>query len=126
LTTSWAAIVGTAVDFGMGLTDVLVTPVFAYRTNNKERREGTTDHSLAGAAGKTAAGGFGNMTSSIMKGSFVDFPVALTEGLHQVPTLYGETPRDHGVVDSAKSGVVVAGKVRPPLSVAHSLLTTTA
>lgn len=45
-----------------------------------------------------------------LKGMTVDIPLALTEGLKNVPRHYGDTPRDHGPVTGFKSGATVAGK----------------
>ncbi|KAF2278441.1 uncharacterized protein EI97DRAFT_440909 [Westerdykella ornata] len=45
-----------------------------------------------------------------LKGMTVDIPLALTEGLKNVPRHYGDTPRDHGPVTGLKSGATVTGK----------------
>jgi len=55
--------------------------------------------------------GFGKMAFALPKATLVDFPLALTEGLHHMPRLYGEEVRNHGKVTGMKSGGVVAGKV---------------
>ncbi|EHL00492.1 putative Vacuolar protein sorting-associated protein 13C [Glarea lozoyensis 74030] len=61
-------------------------------------------------AAKTFGMGFGKMVGVLPKATLVDFPLALTEGLHQMPRLYGDTVRNHGKVRDWKSGGVVAGK----------------
>lgn len=45
-----------------------------------------------------------------LKGMTVDIPLALTDGLKNVPRVYGDTVRDHGPVTGFKSGATVAGK----------------
>lgn len=48
--------------------------------------------------------------TSLIKGSLVDFPVALTEGLNNVPLLYGEKVRKRRPITDWKSGSKEAGK----------------
>lgn len=45
-----------------------------------------------------------------LKGMTVDIPLAFTEGLKNMPRMYGETPRYHGPVTGFQSGAAVAGK----------------
>lgn len=40
----------------------------------------------------------------------ITIPFAFTEGLRNIPHLYGEETRDYGVIHDWKSGLVVAGK----------------
>ncbi|KEQ80652.1 UDP-Glycosyltransferase/glycogen phosphorylase, partial [Aureobasidium pullulans EXF-150] len=56
------------------------------------------------------AKGFGKAGGALMKGSLVDIPFALAEGLRNAPLMYGDKPRDFGPVIDWKSGGVVAGK----------------
>lgn len=51
------------------------------------------------------------MGGSLTKATLVDAPLALADGLHAVPSLYGEKRRDHGAVTDWRSGGSVAGKV---------------
>ncbi|KAG8629853.1 hypothetical protein KVT40_001472 [Elsinoe batatas] len=76
------------------------------------------------SGGKTALRAVGSsaksvsmMNVSLFKGTMVDLPLALTEGLKAVPKLYGEAPQKHGAVDGWMSGGVVAGK-----SFAHGMV----
>lgn len=55
--------------------------------------------------------GLTQMTSSLLKGSFVETPVALTEGLRNLPRLYGDKPEAIQPVHDWKSGMTQAGKV---------------
>lgn len=50
------------------------------------------------------------MLTSLVKGSLVDFPVALTEGLNNVPLMYGEKVRKRKPITDWKSGSKEAGK----------------
>ncbi|KAL5003687.1 UDP-Glycosyltransferase/glycogen phosphorylase [Aspergillus recurvatus] len=45
-----------------------------------------------------------------LQGMTVDIPLAMTEGLRNLPRLYGEEPRDNGPVTDVESGFTVAGK----------------
>lgn len=55
--------------------------------------------------------GFAGVTGVVAKGTLVDFPLAMAEGLRNTPKLMGDEVRDHGRVTDAKSGGVVAAKV---------------
>ncbi|KAH8883716.1 UDP-Glycosyltransferase/glycogen phosphorylase [Thozetella sp. PMI_491] len=61
-------------------------------------------------AGKSAGKGVSKMATSVLKGSLVDVPLALTEGLHNLPELYGEKVRKHDKITDWKSGTAEAGK----------------
>lgn len=45
-----------------------------------------------------------------LKGMMADIPLALTEGLENLPKAYGDTVRDQGPVTGFRSGATVAGK----------------
>jgi hypothetical protein len=70
------------------------------------KRKPVSAGQMAGASGKSIA----MFAPKALKGMTVDIPMALTDGLKNVPRMYGETPRDHGPVMGFKSGVTVAGK----------------
>lgn len=57
------------------------------------------------------------MTTSVLKGTLVDVPLALTEGLHNLPELYGDKVRKHNKITDWKSGTAEAGKVCTLLTV---------
>lgn len=61
---------------------------------------------LASASGKS----IGMFAPKAVKGMMVDIPLALTDGLKNVPRAYGDTVRDHGPITGFKSGATVAGK----------------
>ncbi|KAH9208747.1 hypothetical protein DL95DRAFT_527244 [Leptodontidium sp. 2 PMI_412] len=81
LTATSSALLRMVTDFSIGAGDMVVSPTKAYQ-----------------------GGG------AVAKGSLVTVPVALTDGLHQMPAMYGGKPRDNGLVDDWKSGGKVAGK----------------
>ncbi|KAE8367533.1 hypothetical protein BDV27DRAFT_142686 [Aspergillus caelatus] len=54
--------------------------------------------------------GMTQMTSSLVKGTLLDVPTALAEGLRNVPRLYGEQPEKAVPIEGWKSGMTHAGK----------------
>lgn len=78
-------------------------------SNFKQRSEqggGKLFSKIAGASAKS----LGSFAPTALKGMTVDIPLALTEGLRNVPRYHGEEPRDHGPVTDIGSGFAVAGK----------------
>ncbi|KAM0413203.1 hypothetical protein ACHAPD_008290 [Fusarium lateritium] len=75
--------------------------------SSKSGREASTSSSNAG---KSAGKGVSKMATSVLKGSLVDVPLALTEGLHNLPELYGDKVRKHNKITDWKSGTTEAGK----------------
>lgn len=61
---------------------------------------------MASASGKSIA----MFAPKALKGMTVDIPLAITDGLKNIPRVYGETPRDHGPITDFTSGATVAGK----------------
>ncbi|KAL2846895.1 UDP-Glycosyltransferase/glycogen phosphorylase [Aspergillus pseudoustus] len=61
---------------------------------------------MAGASAKS----LGSFAPTALKGMTVDIPLAMTEGLRNLPRYHGEEPRDHhGPVTDIKSGFAAAG-----------------
>jgi hypothetical protein len=52
------------------------------------------------------------VTSSLVQGTLVETPMALTEGLRNIPRLYGEKTEKVGPIDGWKCGMKQAGVVR--------------
>ncbi|KAI3023686.1 CAZyme family GT1 [Aspergillus niger] len=77
---------------------------------HSQKRSDTGKRKLLGRMAAASGRSLGSIAPTMIKGTTVDFPLALTEGLRNVPRLYGETPRDHGQVTDIKSGFAVAGK----------------
>jgi hypothetical protein len=61
---------------------------------------------MAGASGKS----FAMFAPKATKAMLADIPMAITDGLKNVPRAYGDTVRDHGPVTGFASGATVAGK----------------
>ncbi|KAJ5492819.1 hypothetical protein N7539_001565 [Penicillium diatomitis] len=61
---------------------------------------------MAGASAKS----LGSFIPTALKGMTVDIPLAMTEGLRNIPRLHGEEPRDLGQITGIKSGFAAAGK----------------
>jgi hypothetical protein len=98
-----SVLLGVLLDFTVGFSEVFTGPAKAF----KSKDEGGGSKEAAITFGK----GFGKMVGVLPKATLVDFPLAITEGLHHMPRLYGEEVRNHGQVKDWKSGGVVAGKV---------------
>ncbi|KAF3402070.1 Sterol 3-beta-glucosyltransferase UGT80B1 [Penicillium rolfsii] len=60
---------------------------------------------MAGASVKSLA----NFVPTALKGMTVDIPLAMTEGMRNVPRLYGEKPQHDGCVTGIKSGFALGG-----------------
>ncbi|KAF7369031.1 Glycosyltransferase family 1 protein [Mycena venus] len=73
---------------------------------------GATRSGMATAGAMTAASGksLGRVFTSYVRGTMVDVPVAVADGLRGVPRMYGEEVKDYGEVKDWKSGMLVAGK----------------
>ncbi|WQF79040.1 Putative UDP-glucuronosyl/UDP-glucosyltransferase [Colletotrichum destructivum] len=132
LTATSSALVGSLVDFSTGMGDLVSAPMKKIRhgtgkhgTGNKvgggdAASSGTDATSSTSAdddlrskhsgAGKSAKKGSSKVAMSLIKGTFVDVPCALTEGLHNIPELYGEKVRKHDKITDWKSGASEAGK----------------
>lgn len=82
------------------------------RTDVSEHSGNQTTRSLATAGNMTSATmkGFGKFTAAYFKGVMVDIPHAAAEGFRQVPRLYGEQPKEYGIVKDWKSGAVFGGR----------------
>ncbi|KAB8236430.1 uncharacterized protein BDW43DRAFT_298064 [Aspergillus alliaceus] len=73
----------------------------------------TSDHHKTRLAGRMAGASIkslGSFVPTALKGMTVDIPLAMTEGMRNLPRYYGEEPRGHGSVTDIKSGFTVAGK----------------
>ncbi|TEY66031.1 hypothetical protein BOTCAL_0134g00020 [Botryotinia calthae] len=91
-------LLSTMTNFTLGFSEVFTGPAKAIQS--KENGGGGKE------AAKTFGNGFVKIVGVLPKAILVDFPLALTEGLHHMPGLYGEELRDHGKVKDWKSGVL--------------------
>jgi sterol 3beta-glucosyltransferase len=107
LTAGASSVLGTMTDFTSALGGAFIDP---FKDIKRVRPDGS--HRSAGTATAVASGkALQGMTTAVVKGSLVDVPLALTEGLRNTPRLYGEKVQDHGPVTDWKSGGTVAAKV---------------
>jgi hypothetical protein len=111
-----ASIFGVVTEFTSAFGGTFIDPFKAYK---ETRKNGGSVSAGSGAAAQGAAMNVGGMAGAVTKGALVSTPLALAEGLRQIPRLYGEEVRDHGKVTDWRSGGVVAAKVscRPRLSI---------
>ena len=82
-------------------------------TRAKNAGEGSSSNPAA-AMTLASAKNVGKFHSSLFKGTMVDMPLAITEGLLAVPRLYGEKTAEHAPIVDWKSGAAVAGKASYP------------
>ncbi|KAK6220688.1 hypothetical protein LQW54_001879 [Pestalotiopsis sp. IQ-011] len=95
---------GTMMDFTVALGGVFIDP-FKCLQRVKAEANGA---SAGRAALKEVGIGFGSMAGALTKGTLVNTPLALAEGLRNVPRMYGEEV--HGKVKDWQSGGKVAAK----------------
>ncbi|CZS90925.1 related to sterol glucosyltransferase [Rhynchosporium agropyri] len=69
-----------------------------------------TGGQIAGAMIGASVKSLGNAVGKPWKGFFVDVPLAVADGLHAIPKMYGEEVTEREKITDIKSGVVVAGK----------------
>lgn len=132
LTAGSSALIGTAANMFEFAVGIIKAPYDEIQASSKQEKEmakkqdmividrelgasrttsTTTPVSTAFRAIGASARSIGMFNASLFKGTMVDMPLAITEGLRAVPKLYGEDVQNHGVVDGWMSGGVVAGKV---------------
>ncbi|GJC78427.1 sterol 3-beta-glucosyltransferase UGT80B1 [Colletotrichum liriopes] len=102
-----SSFLGTVTDFTFALGGTFIDPWKEYK---RARVSGHEAGRASGAAAMAVGKGFASMTGAVAKGGLVSLPLAVAEGLHNVPRLYGDKPREHGKVEDWKSGGVVAAK----------------
>ncbi|ESZ90226.1 glycosyltransferase family 1 protein [Sclerotinia borealis F-4128] len=77
---------------------------------SRRREDGTLSERNAFKAGSIAVGkGFSNLGMAMSK-TAIDIPLALADGFHEIPGMYGDRPRDYGHVHDWKSGGIVGAK----------------
>ncbi|KAF4631575.1 hypothetical protein G7Y89_g6551 [Cudoniella acicularis] len=119
-TATTSAFVDSVLNVGSSIGDLVENPVAEYRRARSDMSSVLDDasqssggthksHGAARAAGRAVGKGFGKVGNALVKGA-VDVPVALADGLHAMPKLYGDKVRDYGVVSDWKSGSKIGGK----------------
>lgn len=130
-----AAAWGISTDLAKAATDTVVKPVKAFQQNEtKATTESLPDPFDVVAISSTAGGlavdkgaksrgclstaksltvvsadGMGDFLKRLSSGAII-IPFAFTEGLKNLPLLYGEEVRDYGEIRDWKSGAIVGGK----------------
>ncbi|KAI4599417.1 hypothetical protein KJ359_001859 [Pestalotiopsis sp. 9143b] len=97
---------GTMTDFTVALGGVFIDPFKSYK---RIQAQGNVA-SAGGAALKEPGVGFGSMAGALTKSTLVNMPLALAEGMRNVPRLYSEEVQDRGKVKDWQSSGKVAAK----------------
>ena len=69
-----------------------------------------TGGQIAATMAASSAKSLGNVIGRPYRSIFVDVPLAITDGLNNVPGLYGSKVREREAITDFKSGTMVAGK----------------
>ena len=102
----------TLFDTVMGLRSdgkTMVASVQKAKTLQRENSDGAS--SGTGAATVAVGKGLGKISTGLAKGVMLDLPVAMADGFHALPVLYGDKKMERGAVKDWKSGMKVGGKV---------------
>jgi hypothetical protein len=102
----------TLFDTVMGLRSDGKTMVASVQKAKTLRRENSDGASSGTGAATVAVGkGLGKISTGFAKGVILDLPVAMADGFHALPVLYGDKKMERGAVKDWKSGMKVGGKV---------------
>lgn len=93
-----------------GATGIFSKPFDEYKRSRKDGSS-SSGAKVAGNMALASAKSVGRVNSSLFKGTMIDVPLAITEGLRATPKLYGDSVPDHEPITDWKSGAKVAGKV---------------
>lgn len=93
-----------------GATGIFSKPFDEYQRSRKDGSS-SSNAQVAGNMALESAKSVGRFNSSLFKGTMLDVPLAIAEGLRATPKLYGESVPDHEPITDWKSGAKVAGKV---------------
>ncbi|KFY22704.1 hypothetical protein V493_06383 [Pseudogymnoascus sp. VKM F-4281 (FW-2241)] len=109
ITASSSSLLGTYTNMASGATGIFSKPFDEYKRSHKDGVPPSNAH-VAGNMALASAKSIGRFNSSLFKGTMIDMPLALAEGLRATPKLYGESVADHEPITDWKSGAKVAGK----------------
>ncbi|OBT66689.1 hypothetical protein VE03_03955 [Pseudogymnoascus sp. 23342-1-I1] len=109
VTAGSSSLIGTYSDMLSGATGIFSKPFDEYKRSRKDGPP-SSNAQVAGNMALASARSVGRVNSSLFKGTMIDVPLALTEGLRATPKLYGEAVPDHDPITDWKSGAKVAGK----------------
>lgn len=117
LTAGSSSLIDTVMDLRIDGKKMFVQPYKELQKAHTLRKENNGEGpSGAGAAGVAAGKGFGKLSAGVAKGLMLDLPVAMADGFHAAPVLYGDKPMTggSGAVKDWKSGIKTGGKVGSP------------
>jgi hypothetical protein len=125
VTGSASAALGTANEMVSAFGGIFTHPYDEYKHAHQISSEGEKTKVPAARMALASVKSIGRFNGSFFKGTMIDIPMAVTEGLRAAPRLYGEKPREYGPISDWQSGAIVAGKVSSILIsgrfAAHSL-----
>lgn len=76
---------------------------------NSSSVSGNHGSRLAGRMAGVSMKSLANFVPTALQGMTVDIPLAMTEGMRNVPRLYGEKPQHQGSITGIKSGFALGG-----------------
>jgi len=79
------------------------------KSNNKTLTN--ESHSTAGAMARASGHSAKNLATAMYRGTFVNIPVVITDGMRATPGLYSDQVKDYGQVKGWKSGMAKGSKV---------------
>jgi sterol 3beta-glucosyltransferase len=107
-----STLLNTLVDLKNDGKNVFIQPYQEIQKASTLRKENSGAGPSGASAASLAAGkGLGKMSGGLAKGIILDLPVAMADGFHALPVLYGDKPMAREAVTDWKSGAVVGGKV---------------
>ncbi|RDL41346.1 Uncharacterized protein BP5553_01325 [Venustampulla echinocandica] len=111
LTAGTSTLVDTLIDLKNDGKSMFSQPYRELQKANTLRKENSGLGPSGAAAASFAAGkGLGKMSGGLAKGIILDLPVAMADGFHAIPVLYGDKPMRRGVVTDWKTGALAGGK----------------
>ena len=115
-----ASTLGIVSDFTASLGGLFIDPYKAYKQASAKSKGSAN---AAGKATVAVGGSFAKMSGVLVRGTLVDTPLALAEGMRNIPRLYGDEVKDYGKVTDWKSGGTVAAKVGHPAAAVAAAMT---
>ena len=105
---------GTGKDMVSSTAGIFLGPHEEYQRAIRAKARGESSPTTAALTGSMAFSSIknvGKFSSALFKGTMVEMPLAVTEGMKNIPRLYGEKGMQHEPVTDWKIGAIVAGTV---------------
>ncbi|KFY40061.1 hypothetical protein V494_03672 [Pseudogymnoascus sp. VKM F-4513 (FW-928)] len=109
VTATSSSAMGLYTDITSGAAGVISKPFDEFQRSRKDGSS-STNAQVAGNMARASAKSVGRFHSNFFRGTMIDMPLAITEGLRATPKLYGESVPDHEPITDWRSGAKVAGK----------------